>query len=126
MKKSKSIKLTRKTAVHLIRSAVPVPVSSIEGGDQGTGAVIYEAHTGSMDITCSNDWYTLNGCIQLVVADRSGMGQITMYFSPVTLERDFAAEEAYKEEIQQEMRRNWVWRIGKENAHKLVDQYWGD
>ena len=125
MKKRKAVKLTRKTAVGLIRSVVPVAVNSIEGGDQGDGAVIYDVHTGLLDITCSNDWYTGNGRIQLTVSDRMGAGHITLYFHPDSLERDYVAEAADQQEDRREDRVNWVDQVGREQAHKLVDQYWG-
>lgn len=47
MRKSKKVKLSRKTAVGLIRSVVPVSPKVIEGGEQATGAVIYTVQTGS-------------------------------------------------------------------------------
>lgn len=123
MRKSKTVKLSRKTAVGLIRSVVPISPKVIEGGEQATGAVIYTVQTGALDITCSNDWYTCNGRIQLTVTDRMGMGHITMYFHPETLNRDFGAEEADRQDDRREARITWAQSVGRERAHKFVDQY---
>ena len=35
------------------------------------------------------------------------------------------AEQAEKEDEAKQARKEWVWGVGKEMAHKLVDQYWG-
>lgn len=123
MKRSRNIKLTRKTAVGLIRSVVPVSPKVIEGGEQAPGVVIYTVQTGELDITCSNDWYTCNGRIQLTVMDRMGMGHITMYFHPETLNRDFGAEEADRQDDRREARIAWAQSVGRERAHKFVDPY---
>jgi len=123
MRKSKAVKLTRKTAVGLIRSVVPVSPKAIEGGAQAPGAVIYTVQTGALDVTCSNDWYTCNGRIQLIVADRMGGGSIRLYFHPETLNRDYVAEEADRQDDRREARITWAQSVGKERAHKFVDQY---
>ena len=44
---------------------------------------------------------------------------------PDTLNRDYVAEQAEKEDEAKQARKEWVWVVGKEMAHKLVDQYWG-
>jgi hypothetical protein len=54
-----------------------------------------------------------------------GSNVITQYYHPDTLNRDYAAEQAEKAEAAKEARKEWVQEIGKEAAHKLVDQYWG-
>lgn len=41
-------------------------------------------------------------------------------------ERDYVAEQAEKEDEAKQARKEWVWAMGKEMAHKLVDQYWGN
>lgn len=41
------------------------------------------------------------------------------------LERDYVAEQAEKEDEAKQARKEWVWAMGKEMAHRLVDQYWG-
>lgn len=126
MKKSKNFKLTRKAATELICSVLPVPKSSIYGGELAPGASTYKVQSGALEITCTNDWRTDPEHILLTIADGPGGNCIHMLYHSETFERDFAAEEAYKEEIQQEKRQDWVYRIGKEEAHKLVDRYWGD
>lgn len=123
MMKSKKVKLSRKTAVGLIRSVFPVSPKVIEGGEQASGTVIYTAQTGALDITCSNDWYTCNGRIQLIIADRMGGGSVRMYFHPETLNRDFGAEEADRQDDRREARIAWAQSVGRERAHKFVDQY---
>lgn len=125
MANQKYIKLTRKTAVNLIRSAVPVTANLIEGGAHPDGAVIYSAHTDWLDVTCSNDWHEHNGRIRLVVADTLGGGSVCMYFDPDTLSRDYGAEAAERDDARREDREKWVQQIGRERAHKLVDEYWG-
>ena len=51
---------------------------------------------------------------------------MTMYFSPNTFERDFSAEEFDKKEAAADARKKWVQEVGREQAHKLVDLYWGN
>ena len=46
-----------------------------------------------------------------------------MYFHPDTLNRDFGAEEAEKEDDRRMLRQEWAQRVGREKAHKFVDQY---
>ena len=41
------------------------------------------------------------------------------------LNRDYVAEQAEKEAEAKQARKEWVWAMGKEMAHRLVDQYWG-
>lgn len=55
-----------------------------------------------------------------------GENQIIQYFHPDTLNRDYVAERAEKEDAAREARENWVQMIGVKMAHKLVDQYWGN
>jgi hypothetical protein len=37
----------------------------------------------------------------------------------------YAMEQAEKEAEAKQARKEWVWAMGKEMAHRLVDQYWG-
>ncbi len=53
-----------------------------------------------------------------------GENQIIQYYHPDTLNRDYVAEQAEKEEAAREARKDWVQSIGLEIAHKLVDRYW--
>ena len=55
----------------------------------------------------------------------SGGSCLTMYFSPNTFERDYSAEQFDKKEAAADARKKWVQEVGREQAHKLVDLYWG-
>ena len=92
------------------------------------GAVIFSAPVGpeGLEIKVENDWFTRNGCIKVTVHDTSGGSCMTMYFSPNTFERDFSAEEFDKKEAAADARKKWVQEVGREQAHKLVDLYWGN
>lgn len=123
----KPVKLTKKTAVMLIQQVIPLSPKLISGGAGNNGAVRYSAPVGSegLEIICENDWFTHNGCIKLTIHDTSGGSCLTMYFRPNTFQRDFSAEEFDKKEVAADARKQWVQEIGPEQAHKLVDQYWG-
>ena len=123
MKKQKPIRLTRKTAVELICSVLPVPKSSIQGGEVNPGVYIYKAAAGSFDVTCTSRHCDSSGLISVTVHDRLGGRSIRMYFNPNTLERNFAAEEVYKAEDCREERIRWAQNVGREMAHRLIDQY---
>lgn len=125
MEKTKNIKLSRKTAVSLIRSVIPMPVSAIKKEMCSYGLITYTARTGALDITCSNDWFSGNGRIELTISDRLGGGSIIMYFRPDTLSRDHEAEDAEEAERRRIDRERWAGEVGREQAHKLVDQYLG-
>lgn len=56
----------------------------------------------------------------------TGEPPIVRYYHPDTLNRDHVAEDAEKEADAKQARKEWVWAMGKEMAHKLVDQYWGN
>ncbi len=122
------MKLTKKTAVMLIQRVIPLSLKLISGPTGGNGAVRFTALTGpeGLEITCENDWLTHNGCIKLTISDTSGGSCLTMYFSPNTFERNYSEEEFDKKEAAREARERWVAEVGKEQAHKLVDQYWGN
>ena len=123
MKKQKNVRLTRKTAVELICSVLPVPKSNIQGGEVSPGVYIYEAVAGSFNVTCTTDRDVFPWLIRLTVHDRLGGSSIRMYFSPDTLERNFAAEEADKEENRREDWVRWIQTVGWARAQAFIDQY---
>ena len=124
----KPCKLTRTSAVKLMRRVIPVPMNLINGPTGNNGTVIFTAPVGpeGLEIKVENDWFTRNGCINLTISDTSGGSCLTMYFSPNTFERDYSAEEFDKKEAAADARKKWVQEIGPEQAHKLIDQYWGN
>lgn len=123
----KPVKLTKKTATMLIRRFFPVSLNLTCQKSEDGGAVRFTASTGpeGLEIVCENDWFNHNGCIRLTISDPSGGSCLTMYFSPNTFERDYSAEEYDKRESAREARETWVAEVGRDMAHKLVDQYWG-
>lgn len=123
----KPCKLTRTNAVKLMRRVIPVPMNLISGSTGNNGAVIFTAPVGpeGLEIKVENDWFTRNGCIKVTVHDTHGGSCLTMYFSPNTFQRDHSAEEFDKKEAAADARKTWVQEIGPEQAHKLVDLYWG-
>jgi len=125
----KPVKLTKKTATTLIQRVFGTIPKAVISGPKGDGeAVIFTALTGpqGLEVKAENDWYNHNGCIRLTVSDSSGGSCLTMYFSPNTFERDYSAEEFDKKEAAREARERWVAEVGREQAHKLVDLYWGN
>lgn len=76
-------------------------------------------------IRCENDWFNHNGRIKLTIGNVDGGTPIIRYYYPDTLNRDYVAEQAEKEAEAKQARKEWVWAMGKEMAHRLVDQYWG-
>ena len=123
MKPQKKIRLTRKTAVALICGVMPIPKSSIQGGEQAPGVYAYTATFGELVVSCTSNWRDSSGRIQLTVSDGSGGGTLRMYFHPETLNRDYVAEDAWKEADRLETRKDWVQRVGRERAHRFVDRY---
>lgn len=121
------VKLTKKTAVMLIQRVIPLSPKLISGGAADNGAVRFTAPVGpaGLEITCENDWFTHNGCIKLTISDPISGSCLTMYFNPDTLKRDYEAEVHEKMEADIQSRRDWVQNVGPEQAHKLVDLYWG-
>ena len=89
---------------------------------------IFTASTGpeGLEIRCENDWFNHNGRIKLTISNVDGGTPIVRYYHPDTLNRDHVAEDAEKEADAKQARKEWVWAMGKEMAHKLVDQYWGN
>ena len=63
--------------------------------------------------------------IKLTIGNVDGGTPIIRYYYPDTLNRDYVAEQAEKEAEAKQARKEWVWAMGKEMAHRLVDQYWG-
>lgn len=123
MKAQKDYRLTRKTAVELICSVIPVPKSSIQGGEQIPGVFTYQAEFGSLLVSCTYDCYGSNGRIRLTVTDGSPGNNIRMCFHPGTLNRDFVTEDAERDEHNRDLRIEWAQRVGREQAHRFVDQY---
>lgn len=78
-----------------------------------------------LEIRCENDWFNHNGRIKLTIANVDGGTPIIRYYHPDTLNRDYVAEQAEKEDEAKQARKEWVQTLGPELAHKLVDQYWG-
>lgn len=118
-----NVKLTRMTAVRLITAYV-APRLKITMDELAPDAVVFRAETGALEIRCENDWFNHNGRIKLTISDPSDGNFIRMYFHPETLNRDFVAEQSDKDDDRREARHAWVQMIGKEMAHKLIDQYW--
>ncbi len=118
----KTLKLTKKTASELIGQICPR--LNINKDNTPPEVAIFRATTGpkGLEIKCENDWYNHDGRIKLTICD--GTTWIIRYYHPETLERDFAAEDAEKEDADKESRVRWVFDIGQEMAHKMVDQYW--
>ena len=118
----KPVKLTQKTALKLIRQ-----ISSglkVKKEAMPPDIAIFRAELGVLEIRCENDWFNNNGLIKLTIYDHLGGNFIRMYFHPETLNRDFVAEQSDKADDRREARRDWVQMIGREQAHKLVDQCW--
>ena len=120
----KNVKLSNRTAHVLINSVCSR--LNIRKDDTAPGVAIFRASTGpaGLDIVCENDWATCNGRISLTVTEKVHGRKLRMYFHPDTLNRDVLAEMAEREEDEREARIKWVAKVGKEQAHKLVDQYW--
>ena len=98
-----------------------------QAGSHPPDVAIFKASTGpeGLEIRCENDWFNHNGRIKLTIANVDGGSPIIRYYHPDTLNRDYVAEQAEKEDEAKQARKEWVWVVGKEMAHKLVDQYWG-
>lgn len=120
----KLVKLTKKTAAQLIYQICP-RLNIIKDATPPDVA-IFKASTGpnGLEICCENDWFDHNGRIKLTITDGGGTF-ITQYFRPNTLKRDFGAEQAEKDIAARQARKDWVQMVGRDMAHKLVDQYWG-
>lgn len=119
-----NVTLTKRTAVQLIWRIYPQ--LSVRQDPTPPDVAIFRASTGpeGLKIQCENDWASHNGRIKLTITEAVGGGIIIRYYHPDTLNRDFVAEQAEAEETASESRRDWVQMIGRDTAHKLVDQYW--
>lgn len=117
-----NVKLTKRTAWELISRICPR--LNISKDTTPPDVAIFRASTGpaGLEIRCENDWFNHNGRIRLTLSD--GENQIIQYYHPDTLNRDYVAEQAEKEESEREARKDWVQSMGLEMAHKLVDRYW--
>lgn len=119
-----NVKLTKRMAAELIYRIYPR--LNIRKDTTTPDVAIFTAHTGmeGLEIRCENDWLNHNGRIKLTIANVDGGTPIIRYYHPDTLKRDYVAEQAEAEETARESRRDWVQMIGRDMAHKLVDQYW--
>ena len=117
-----NVKLTKRKAWELISRIHPR--LNIKQEATPSDVAIFKASTGpeGLEIRCENDWFNHNGRIRLTISD--GENQIIQYFHPDTLNRDYVAEDAEKEDEAKQARKDWVQTLGPELAHKLVDQYW--
>mgnify|MGYP000757156549 FL=1 len=120
----KPVKLAKRTACVLI-SRISAN-RNIKKDVTPPDVVIFRASTGpaGLEIRCENDWFNHNGRIRLTISDGEGGNTIIQYYHPDTLNRDYVAEQAEKEDSAREAHKDWVQMIGVEMAHKLVDQYW--
>lgn len=117
----KPIRLTRKTAEHILRRELGQKLS-LQVDDMSLPAQRYHASTGNLHITIENDWYERNGLIRLRVADPSGQ-DIHMYIRPETLERDLLAEEKRRIVLERERLESWANLHGAAFCHKMIDQW---
>lgn len=120
-----NVKLTKRVAWELISRIHPR--LNIQKEITPPDVAIFKASTGpeGLEIRCENDWFNHNGRIKLTIGNVDGGTPIIRYYHPDTLNRDYVAEQAEKEAEAKQARKEWVWAMGKEMAHKLVDQYWG-
>lgn len=120
-----NVKLTKRKAWELISRIQPR--LNIKQEATPSDVAIFKASTGpeGLEIRCENDWFNHNGRIKLTIGNVDGGTPIIRYYHPDTLNRDYVAEQAEKEAETKQARKEWVWAMGKEMAHKLVDQYWG-
>lgn len=121
-----NVKLTKRKAWELISRIHPR--LNINQEVTPPDVAIFTASTGpeGLEIRCENDWFNHNGRIKLAISNVDGGTPIVRYYHPDTLNRDHVAEDAEKEADAKQARKEWVWAMGKEMAHKLVDQYWGN
>ena len=120
-----NVKLAKRVAWELISRIHPR--LNIQKEITPPDVAIFKASTGpeGLEIRCENDWSNHNGRIKLTIGNVDGGTPIIRYYHPDTLNRDYVAEQAEKEAEAKQARKEWVWAMGKEMAHKLVDQYWG-
>lgn len=125
MSKTKSglVPLSKATAEKLIRRYVG-PRLTVEGGTAASGAAIFIANTGCLEVRCENDWFERNGRLKVTISDPLGGSVMKMYVDPETLERDYEAENAERLEQAQQARREWVLSQGPAYCHQMVDKLW--
>ena len=126
MKKPNYFKLSKRTALALMNKVLPVTAKQLQGGEAAPGVYRYTAQVGCFEIRCENDRYSHAGRFAVVVHDCEGGAAIKMFFHPETLNRDFGAEQAEKDAESREARVIWAQTMGREMAHKLIDQYLGE
>ena len=121
-----NVKLNKRKAWELISRIQPR--LNIKQEATPPDVAIFKASTGpeGLEIRCENDWSNYNGRIKLTIANVDGGTPIIRYYHPDTLNRDYVAEDAEKEDEAKQARKDWVQTLGPELAHKLVDQYWGN
>lgn len=119
-----NVKLTKRAAWELISRIYPR--LNIKKESTLPDVAIFKATTGpeGLEIRCENDWFNHNGRIKLTISNVDGGTPIVRYYRPNTLNRDFVAEQAEREDDVKQSRKEWVQALGPELAHKLVDQYW--
>ena len=118
---SMNVKLTKRKAWELISRIQPR--LNIKQEATPSDVAIFKASTGpeGLEIRCENDWFNHNGRIKLTIGNVDGGTPIIRYYHPDTLNRDYVAEQAEKEAEAKQARKEWVWAMGKEMAHRLVD-----
>lgn len=126
MKKSNApIKLTKSIALLLLNRELGFPLKAkLEQTKVPDSITAYEIPLGTLKAKVENDWSTHNGRIKLTVTDGCGGNTILMYFHPDTLNRDFVAEDAYKQDITIEARHDWIYSHGPEYCRKVIDRVW--
>lgn len=77
---------------------------------------------GCLFVEIRYDWFG-SGRISVSIDNRSGR-IIHMLFDPVTLERDFEAEDRRKEQDEQDRLKEWVGDLGPERCKEQIDQVW--
>lgn len=119
-----NVKLTKRQAWELISRIYPR--LNIQKEITPSDVAIFTATTGpeGLEIRCENDWFNHNGRIKLTIGNVDGGTPIIRYYHPDTLNRDYVAEDAEKEDEAKQARKEWVQALGPELAHKLIDQYW--
>lgn len=86
------MKLTNTIAKKVIRKALPYgKVVTRKPG------ISYVCSCGMITVYCDSDWFARNGKIHVRVQAAMADGVITLFFDPETLERDYDAEDAWRE-----------------------------
>lgn len=86
------MKLTKETAKKVIRKVLPRgEVLTRTPGES------YVCYSGMLTVYCNSDWFTRNGKICVHVRVDMADAMITLFFDPETLERDYDAEDKWRE-----------------------------